>query len=292
MATYIGVDFTSRPTSKKPIVFARLVRENQGLVLQGFQDLTRAEKFAETIGGFQDAVIGIDAPFGFATAFLNDMHWGDDWQAYMARISGLAFDEYVGLLDAYRKNQPDGKKEHRRLCDKRCGAVSPQKLYGVPVGRMLYAVAPLLCDERHDVWPFRVQGMDRLIVEAYPGVSVRHLVGRTSYKDGTTIAQLTERSKVRGRIVDMLTQRGEVGEAGSDCAALRASGLLPVSVEDGLRDVMVDDVHGDHLDALVCALQAACVDRASCDSFVLPGEAYVEGWIVNPADLKLTPDHA
>jgi hypothetical protein len=38
-------------------------------------------------------------------------------------------------LDAYRASRPAGDKEHRRETDVAAGSISPQKLYGTPVGQ-------------------------------------------------------------------------------------------------------------------------------------------------------------
>lgn len=40
--------------------------------------------------------------------------------------------------------RPPGDKEHRRVTDIAAGSISPQKIYGVPVGLMFFEGAPRL----------------------------------------------------------------------------------------------------------------------------------------------------
>jgi hypothetical protein len=47
-------------------------------------------------------------------------------------------------LEVYRSHRPFGDKEHRRKTDIAASSISPQKLYGVPVGLMFFEGAPRL----------------------------------------------------------------------------------------------------------------------------------------------------
>lgn len=63
--------------------------------------------------------------------------------------------------------------EHRRQIDKQARSISPQKLYGVPVGKMFFEGAPRLVDAGVSV-PGLLRGdPGRVVVEAYTGVLAR-----------------------------------------------------------------------------------------------------------------------
>ncbi|MGB0717595.1 MAG: DUF429 domain-containing protein [Phycisphaerae bacterium] len=285
MRDVIGVDFSSRPAPRKPIVAARLVRQDDDHALVGIERFITRETFAFWIQQQEHHVIGIDAPFGFASRFLSDVDWPKSWSEYMENVASYSEQEYVTILEAYRKRQPDGQKEHRRICDERCGSISPQKLYGVPVAKMLYAMAPILVCRDHDVWPMRMANVERVLVEAYPGLLVRRLVGRTSYKDGKTAVDRSQRRQVRERVLDIVSSGKGDGDSvqHANAGRLAEAGLREVVVPDDMRSTILDDAKGDVLDALLCAMQVARAESVIAQKPNLPDAARLEGWIFDPA---------
>ena len=112
--------------------------------------------------------------------------------------------------------------------------------------------------------------LDRVVVEAYPGIAVRNLVGRCSYKAERKSDQTNEQLQVRKRIRDEL-----VGKKGMCIYRLR------VQIPEGV-DVVTDPT-GDRLDALLCAVQAAWAWRNGPPNFGLPKPiCSTEGWIADP----------
>lgn len=92
---------------------------------------------------------------------------------------------------------PGGDKEHRRITDKRTCSISPQKLYGIPVAKMFFEGAPRLIETNVTVPGLQDGDPDRIVVEAYPGVLARYLVGKTSYKHDTRAKQTTALQEAR-----------------------------------------------------------------------------------------------
>jgi hypothetical protein len=108
--------------------------------------------------------------------------------------------------------------------------------------------------------------VDRVALEAYPGLLVRkHLGIRASYKSDSRREHTAERRAVRRRIVQ----------------ALAAGKPLGVRLELGraLGKALVEEGGGDLLDAVICAMQAAWA--AQRPGYGIPASAPEgEGWIV------------
>jgi len=264
----LGIDFTSSPSARKKITCVRANLQGDELRVV---DLERWTDF----GAFESALIqpgpwiaGIDFPFGQSTRFIENIGWPPNWRDYVAHVGKLSRKEFREQLDAYRNARPPGDKEHRRATDIAAGAISPQKLFGVPVGLMFFEGAPRLLASGATV-PGVVEGpSDRIVVEAYPGVLARRLIGRVSYKNDSkkkqTLAQLGARRDVLLRLKadDMLATHGVRVVADDDIA---------------------DDPCGDDLDALLCAVQAAAAWIARDQGFGAPaGLDSNEGWIAEP----------
>ena len=87
-------------------------------------------------------------------------------------------------LDAYRAPRPAGEKEHRRATDIAAGSISPQKLYGTPVGLMFFEGVPRIKAAGVTIPGLQLGDPERIVIEAYPGVLAgvlaRHLIGRRS----------------------------------------------------------------------------------------------------------------
>ena len=153
----------------------------------------RRQYFACTVGdrtdplrGFRAAlarpgpwIAGIDFPFGQARQFVTDVGWPPEGCEYVRHAENLGKERFEAVLNRYRKCQPDGQKEHRRKTDVRARSLSPQKLYGTPVGKMFFQGAPRLLDPGVEVPGLQAGDPDRVVVEAYPGF-LRALVTKTA----------------------------------------------------------------------------------------------------------------
>ncbi|WP_208153764.1 DUF429 domain-containing protein (plasmid) [Sinorhizobium medicae] len=157
----------------------------------------------------------------------------------------------------YRTTRLKGDKEHRRRTDIAAGSISPQKLFGVPVGLMFYEGAARVLQSGATA-PSLLTGDPRsVVVEAYPGVLARQIIGRGSYKQDT-------RSK----------QTAELAPARRDILVALRNGIL--SSTHGIfvdaPDSLCEDPGADRPDALLCAMQAAWSWRRRFDGFGAPAD--------------------
>ena len=191
------------------------------------------------------------------------------WADYVAHAAGLGRSGFRRSLDKYRETRESGDKEHRRETDVAASSISPQKLYGVPVGLMFFEGAPRILSAGVMVPGLVVGDPERVVVEAYPGVLARQLIGRRGYKQDTRSKQTSVQVDAR---MDILT-------------ALRSGA---VHTSHGLLvhapDTFCADPSGDRLDALLCAVQAAWSWTHREEVFAnLPRSAAREGWIADPS---------
>lgn len=87
--------------------------------------------------------------------------------------------------EAYKLPRAPGDKEHLRVTDQLARSKSPQKLYGVPVGKMFYEGAKRLLESPVSILPVRPSDDNRIAIEAYPALVVRRWIGNQSYKSDT-----------------------------------------------------------------------------------------------------------
>jgi hypothetical protein len=213
-------------------------------------------------------IAGIDFPFGQSRTFVQSIGWSLSWQGYVAHARSLSRSGFRKALDDYRIHQPVGHKEHKRATDKAAGSVSPQKLYFVPVGLMFFEGAPRLIDAGVTIPHLQVGDPRRMVVEAYPGVVARQIIGRRSYKSDFPNMQSKDQHATR---LEML---GKI---------LKGS-LEPVF---GFRikapATLADDPKGDQIDALLCAMQAAWAWGQRSERYGAPETVDpLEGWIADP----------
>lgn len=266
----IGIDLTSRPGRRKPITALHCTLADG--VLRPFE--------AEAWSSFQDFeaaltrpgpwIAGMDFPFGQARRFIETIGWPTSWAAYVEHAAVLGRRGFRQELDAYRADRARGDREHRRATDVAAGSVSPQKLYGVPVGLMFFEGAPRLLRSGVTI-PHMLDGdPERIVVEAYPGCLARRFIARRSYKHDTRARQTEDQALARA---DLL-------------AALRtdARGAYGFDIEPSTFEAeMHEDPTGDRLDALLCAIQAAWAWTQRNDGFGAPKPVdTLEGWIADP----------
>lgn len=269
-----GVDFTSAPKRSKPITVAECELEGDRLRVR---DLLRLRSFEQLERGLDRPgpwVAGMDFPFGQPRRLIRNLEWPESWEGYVGRVAAMSRAEWGDLLEMYKASRPDGDKEHFRKADRRAGAKSPMKWYGVPVARMFYEGAPRLLATPLDLRPCRPTGDSRTVLEIYPALVARHLIDRRPYKAGKP-SQAQARRHARRKLVEGLR------------SPLLAEGYgLTLEIGHFLAGGAVDDPHGDLIDAVLAAVQAAWGWRRRDEGFGIPAEADpAEGWIVDPATL-------
>ena len=276
--TVYGVDFTSSPTTKKPIVCieCRLAGDILEVINNPWQDF-------QNFGAFEDFlahppvgeywIAGMDFPLSQSIRFIEQKGWPREWSNYVdQRVRQLCRVCWKCVLDHYKLNRPKRDKEHLRETDKIAGSVSPQKQYGVPVGLMFFEGAPRLLNAGVTIPGLQDGSPERIAVEAYPGVAVRNLEGtKIPYKHDQRRYQTREHRENRERILETLVN------GGSRC-------IYGVQVQGtGAHNILTEDPTGDHLDALLCAVQAAWAWGNVPPNYGLPLPICpTEGWIADP----------
>jgi len=263
----LGIDFTSTPSRRKPLVVAHCQLTGAALRLTRLEPLYTFAEFEHLLQRPGPWIAAMDFPFGQARRFVEGVGWPAAWADYVATTARLDRPGFRQLLEHYKAARPAGDKEHRRATDVKAGSISPQKLYGVPVALMFFEGAPRLLAANVTVPGLHSGDAQRIVVEGYPGIAARCLIGRRSYKSDDRArqgaAQLLARCDILSALIEQApTRYGFTVEA-------------PESI--------CDDPGADRLDALLCAVQAAWAWRQRHQNFGAPADLdALEGWIADP----------
>ena len=262
-----GVDFTSRPTRRKPITVA-LGELDRGVVrltrIDAHVDFTGFAAWLRTPGPWLGV---LDLPFGLPRELVRSLGWPLEWLPLMRHYAGLSRAEIRDTFAAYCAARPAGAKFAHRATDRPAGSSPSMKWVNPPVAYMLHAGVPLLIDAGVHLPALHSGDATRVALEGYPGLLARELLGARSYKSDTRAQQTPERQRARVDLVDALG-------FGRTRLALRLQ-LTPAQ-----RDALIGDASGDRLDAVLCLLQAAWASTR-------PGHGLphavdpLEGWIVS-----------
>lgn len=251
-----GIDFTCNPSRRKPVTCAVCEIDNSRLRCE--QVLSWPSKkftdFEALLGSEGPWIMGIDAPFGLSKTFIHDIDWPLNWEEYIKKLEMIDRRHFKGFLKGYRDTRPLGHKEHKRAVDKLVRSMSPQN---IRVSGMFFEVSKRIMASPANIPPIRKKNCDRIIVETYPGVFARRLIGNDGYKDGNLEESIKKQSDLRAQILSALPD------------------------VEAPPDVVVDS-NGDKLDAVLCAVQAAWAWSKREENFGIPETADpLEGWIVD-----------
>jgi hypothetical protein len=264
-----GLDFTSAPTRRKPITRVTSVLDDQTLHIKDFSELTNFEQFETFLAQPGPWIAGLDFPFGQAAKLVTNLNWGETWEAYVGLVSRLTIQEFEDVLTTYRQPRPTGDKQHLRQIDERADSRSPMMLYGVPVGRMFFQGAPRLLKSGVQVVPCRMNGDNRVVVEAYPALVARKWIGMAGYKSDEKRKQTTIHRDARQAIVNGLR---------AECQHYYG---FEIDLSATLAAEFIADPSGDKLDSVLCAVQTAWA--LSQPDYGIPAACkLIEGWIVDP----------
>ena len=267
-----GLDFTSAPGRKKPLIALRCTLQGDSLRVEDSETLT-------DFGGFEDLlqrdgpwVCGLDFPFGQPGSLVEAFGWPEGWEGYVGEVGALPKEEFEGKIRADMATRPAGSKWRYRLADRRSGSSSAMMLFRVPVGKMFYQGAQRLLASGVRVEPCRRNGDSRVAVEAYPAVVARRFLGRTAYKRDA-VPDMPERRSARETLLN-----------GLGSSTLRDAYGFVVEMDSPWREEFAGDSSADALDSLLCAVQAAWAYREREEGYGVPQECDPnEGWIVDPA---------
>ena len=260
----LGIDFTSRPSRRKPLTCLHCELASGTLQARQLEAWTNYPAFENALTQPGPWIAGIDFPFGQTRQFIETIGWPLAWSDYVALAESLGRDGFRSALTDYRAHRAEGDKEHRRATDKAAGSISPQKLHGTPVGLMFFEGAPRLLASPVTIPCLKSGDPERVVVEAYPGVLARALVGRRSYKTETRSKRTADQRDARHEILRRLRQDSPE--------------LFGFDVE--ADSSLCDDPGADDLDALLCAAQAAWAWTQRENGYGAPADVDpLEGWI-------------
>jgi hypothetical protein len=274
-----GVDFSSAPGRRKPIVRARGERRGAVLRLLGLDELPTLAEFERSLAEPGPWLGAFDFPFGLPRAFVDAHALGADAvavsQAVHARCTTRK--EFQAMVDTWGNGRPPGQRLVHRATDTAMPGLrssSPLQTRYVPVGFMWFEGLARLVQAG-----VRLPGLEpeqpsadaldaaqptdapRIALEGYPGLLAHELIGRSSYKN----SDLPDRLLARKRIVEALEQ-------GLTRLGLRLK-LTPAQAGQ-----LAADASGDRLDAVLCLVQAAwALEQARFGQ--PPVVDPVEGWI-------------
>lgn len=261
-----GVDFTSRPSKRKPIVVALGRFDGHSVRLDAIQPHPGFDEFTAWLQAPGDWVGAFDLPFGLPRELVETLHWPTDWLPLVRHYAALPREQIRDTFAAFCDARPAGSKFAHRRCDGPAGSSPSMKWVNPPVAFMLHAGVPLLIDAGVHLPGLRAGDPRRVAVEGYPGLLARAVLGHRSYKSDDKAKQTPERLIARKDLVDALEQgRTPLG--------------LRLRLSHAQRDALVADASGDRLDAVLCLLQAAWA-RAQPDHGRPADADPLEGWIV------------
>ena len=269
----MGCDFSSSPSRRKPIVVAHGVFDGAAgsVQLQGFTRYENLSAWADWLAQPGAWTGGFDLPFGLPRELVAQLGWPQDWLACMQHYSALARPAIRQQFAAFCAARPVGGKFAHRQTDDPAGSSPSMKWVNPPVAYMLHAGVPLVLAAQIAMPGLRATGSNKVALEAYPGMLARQVLGRTSYKSDDKQRQTPEREQARAQLWQALND-------GHTSLGLR------LQASAGLRSAALADATGDHVDAVVCMLQAAWGLRARLAGdtrYGLPADMNpLEGWIV------------
>ncbi len=241
----LGVDFSSAPTKRKPIVAARGTFVGRVLRLRALHAMPSMVAFEALLAEPGPWLGAFDFPFGLPRAFVQALQLGDDAQAVIAELQRRAPTRMAlrALIDAWGNTQPRGQRLLHRATDTvlpGMQSTSPLQTRYVPVGFMYFEGFSRLLAAGIHIPGLHAGNMQRTALEGYPALLAHELIGRRSYKN----SEQPDRLIARKDMVDALEQgRTRLG--------------LRLKLTHAQRDALVDDAGGDRLDAVLCLAQAA-----------------------------------
>ncbi len=137
-----GVDFTSAPSLRKPIMCAVCELQAHRLTVQKCIRLDTFDDFETFLRSKGPWLAALDFPFGQPCELISNLDWPAMWEDYVLMIASMGKQEFETALKQYRDSRVAGDKLHLRITDKPAGARSPMMLHRVPVGKMFFEGAP------------------------------------------------------------------------------------------------------------------------------------------------------
>jgi hypothetical protein len=261
------VDFTCAPSRRKPITVALGEWLGAALHVHRIDALPDLGAFERLLAGAGPWLGAFDFPFGLPRAFVESLGLGHDARTVIGTLRQRCPRrmDFRALIDDWGNARPAGARLIHRATDLALGgarSTSPLQTRYVPVGFMYYEGFARVAAAGVEVPGLSAGDPQRVALEGYPGALAQELIGARSYKNDAS----APRRNARGEIVAAL-----------NCGRTRLQ--QPLHLPRRLQRLLVDDTTGDHLDAVLCLVQAAWASTQP--RFGLPARVdAVEGWIV------------
>lgn len=266
----IGVDFTSAPSARKPIVAAiGRLDPDATVVVDRIERFERFDRFESLLASRGPWVGAFDFPFGLSLSLVEALRWPSEWPTLIRHYASLDRRAISDAFDRFRAERPVGDKYARRATELAAGAHASMKLVNPPVAWMLHEGVPRLLAAGLRIPALHDVDCDRVALEAYPGFVFRSVEGAAirSYKSDDARMHTAERAQARVRLLAALA-------AGAYRLRVR------VDVPRAIRDAALADGTGDTLDSLACIAQAGWGALRASNRYGLPeGVDALEGWI-------------
>jgi hypothetical protein len=262
-----GVDFTSRPTRRKPITAACGHAAGHAVRLESLEVFETFEAFAQWLRRPGPWLAAFDFPFGLPRELVESLGWPLQWRELMRHYAGLTRDEIRAAFSAFCDARPAGSKFAHRATDGPAGSSPSMKWVNPPVAYMLHSGVPLLIEAGAHLPALHDGDPSRVALEGYPGLLARELIGSRPYKSDEKAKQTPDRLIARKDIVDALEQG-------------RTRLELRLRLSHAQRDALVADASGDRLDAVLCLLQAAWA-HSQPGHGLPPAVDPLEGWVAS-----------
>lgn len=265
-----GLDFTSAPSRRKPITIAVCELRDEVLAVRDLLRLSSFEQLEKSLAQPGPWIAAMDLPLGQPRAAVEALGWPTDWEACARHVGELSREAFGDQLTMFKATRPSGQKEILRTTDKLARALSPMKLAGTPLALMYHAGVPLLARSGACILPCRERRDPRLVVEGYPALVARRLVGHAYKSEGAR--DTAPRTNARRELVRAL--RGD---------ELASAYGLRLEIGEFLSGALVDEARADLLDAVLAAVQAGWAFTRRDRGWGVPeGADPLEGWIVDP----------
>lgn len=274
----LGIDFSCSPSRRKPLTCAVCELGGDQLHVRRILSGPTLDHFQRWLDAPGPWVAGCDFPFGLPTPFTRSLGLADDWLAQAACFAAMDRNTLRHALADFRADRPAGGKEPPRVTDRITGAQSAMKAVNPPVALMYQAGVARLAPSGVSVLPCRPTPDNRQVLETYPALLARGLVGRQPYKHDQPHPLHRDRRRVRRQLVAALS-------------GTLADWLgLTVRLSHYQRQQLIADARADRLDAVLCAAHAAWAWR-SPDACRAPADIpQSEGWIPPPPRSKTVHD--
>jgi len=116
-----GVDFTSAPSSRKPITAAEATLKGGELRVARVAALASWAEFERFLKRPGPWVAGFDFPFSQPRRLIRALRWPSTWTGVTRLASRLEFRGLAEILSRYREGRPPGDRHHFRPTDRRAG---------------------------------------------------------------------------------------------------------------------------------------------------------------------------